>query len=203
MDYVSSHLPKSKGKPTPPPEVITLANNPPTSVIAAFADGSALGNPGPCGAGVHLILPLEAGTVTDSIALGAGDNNAGEVAGLLQALRLVERARERGLFTGHPPLLLFTDSLLVVGALEWGWSLRNMPNGTRALRVAYRAALAAFPVVRLYWVKGHANIIYNEVVDKEAKLGAAFSRDAPPGTRFPRHNTRWTLALDPALAEDG
>jgi hypothetical protein len=48
---------------------------------------------------VHLILPLEAGTVTDSIALDAGDNNAGEVAGLLQALRLVEQARERGLIS--------------------------------------------------------------------------------------------------------
>ena len=78
-----------------------------------------------------------------------------------------------------------------------------MPNGTRALCVSYRAALTTFPVVRLYWVKGHDNIIYNEVVDKEVKLGAAFSRDAPPGTRFPRHNTRWTLTFAPALVEDG
>ena len=37
---------KSKGKRTRPLEVITLANNPPTTAIAAFADGSALGNPG-------------------------------------------------------------------------------------------------------------------------------------------------------------
>ena len=59
----------------------------------------------------------------------------------------------------------------MVGALEWGWSLQNMPIGTRALklRVAYLAALASFPDVRLYWVKGHANIIYNEVVENPAR----------------------------------
>ena len=77
-----------------------------------------------------------------------------------------------------------------------------MPNGTRALRVAYRTALATFPVVRLYWVKGHANIIYNEVVDKEVKLGAAFSRDAPPGTHFPRQNIR-CMGTCPGAGSDG
>ena len=72
--------------------------------------------------GVHLILPFETGTVTDSFALGAGDNNVGEVAGLLQ-LRLsasssVHASGASSLATHS--LLRVSDSLLVVGALEWG-----------------------------------------------------------------------------------
>ena len=77
-----------------------------------------MGNPGPCGAGAYLILPTEAGTVTLSSALGHGDNNAGEVEGLRMGLELLAQAKAKDLFTGQPPLLIFTDSLVVMGALE-------------------------------------------------------------------------------------
>jgi ribonuclease HI len=98
----------------------------------------------------------------------------------------VDRAYDRRLITGYPPLLLFTDSLLVVGALEWGWSISNLP-GISTLLDAYRARKALNPT-RLYWVKGHADIKYNEEVDVLAKQGARRSQKGEGPTTI----TNWT-----------
>jgi ribonuclease HI len=119
------------------------------------------------------------------MSLGLGDNNLGEIAGLLEILRLVDEAYTKGRINGHPALLLFTDSLLVVGALEWGWSTRNMPQLIGKLRRAYRQR-KTINSVTLYWVKGHSQIIYNEVVDKRAKVGARWSQEG-----FVRSRTKW------------
>ena len=191
LDYITSHLPKGRAKRKTPHEVAVIANHPPPHALALFTDGSALGNPGPCGAGAYLILPNEAGTVTLSSALGHGDNNTGEVEGLRMGLELLAQAKAKDLFTGQPPLLIFTDSLVVMGALEWGWSLRNMPAGIRGLRRLYRAIKSDFPIVRLYWVKGHSDIEGNERADRAAKRGSQYSAQAPPGTQFPRTTTTW------------
>jgi ribonuclease HI len=121
------------------------------------------------------------------MSLGPGDNNLGEIAGMLRVLTLLDEAFERDLVDGHPSLLLFTDSLLVVGALEWGWASTNMPPMIRELLMAYRARKALNPVA-LYWVKGHSDITHNETVDKEAKKGAVWSKTGRILTR-----TRWTL----------
>ena len=86
------------------------------------------------------------------MSLGQGNNNLGEIAGMLQVLSLLDDAYSSSRLVGHPALLLFTDSLLVVGALEWGWSARNMPPLIKKLRRAYRKRKALNPVA-LYWVK--------------------------------------------------
>jgi ribonuclease HI len=190
VEYTLTHLPRHQRKRDTPADVVELANNPDPEAIAGFSDGSALGNPGPCGAGALVILPRHAGTAVSSLSLGLGDNNVGEIAGLHQVLRLVDKAYERRLIRGSPPLLLFTDSLLVIGALEWGWSTKNMPPSIRALRIAYKARNALNPTV-LYWVKGHTDVTHNETVDVQAKIGAARSRDWP--SRNPTTRTRWTL----------
>jgi ribonuclease HI len=106
------------------------------------------------------------------MALGEGDNNLGEIVGLLQILVLLDEAYARGLVAGHLPLLLFTDYLLVVGALDWGWLARDMPPLIRDLRHAYRNR-KKLTSVALYWVKGHSQITRNEIVNKTAKTGAA------------------------------
>ena len=114
-----------------------------------FADGSSIPNPGPCGAGALLFLPHGAGRGLSAMSLGQGDNNLGEIAGLLRVLTLVDEAYERGLVVGFPALILFTDSLLVVGALEWGWATTNMPSAIRELLQAlqaYRARKALNPL---------------------------------------------------------
>ena len=184
--YTCTHLPQPQLKRTTPEAVIGLANNPPSEALVGFADGSSIPNPGPCGAGALLFLPNDAGTAISTISLGLGDNNLGEIAGLLEILRLVDEAYTKGRLIDHPALLLFTDSLLVVGALEWGWSTRNMPKLIGKLRKAYRKR-KTLNSVALYWVKGHSQIIYNEVVDKRAKIGARWSQEGSVRLR-----TKWT-----------
>jgi ribonuclease HI len=186
-EYTLTHLPRPRSKRTTPEAVIALANNPPSDAIVGFADGSAIPNPGPCGASALLFLPEGAGHAISAMSLGPGDNNLGEIAAMLRVLTLLDEAYERDLVDGHPPLLLFTDSLLVVGALEWGWATTNMPPKIRDLLKAYRARKVLNSVV-LYWVKGHSDITHNETVDKEAKEGAIWSKAGRIHTR-----TRWTL----------
>jgi ribonuclease HI/exonuclease III len=175
-EYSLCHLPQSRAKRTTPAEVLKLANNPPPEALVGFSDGSAIPNPGPCGAGALLFLPNNAGKVTCAMSLGQGDNNVGEIAGLLKLLCLIDEAYRRGLVQGHPAILLFTDSLLVVGALEWGWAIKNMPPSIRSLLKAYRARKALNPLL-LYWVKAHSDVQHNETVDQEAKDGATWSCD--------------------------
>jgi ribonuclease HI len=191
VEYTITHMAPARHKRATPEEVIKLANNPPPDALVGFSDGSSIPNPGPCGAGALLILPGTAGQALSTMALGAGDNNLGEIAGLLQVLVLLDEAYARGLVTGHPPLLLFTDSLLVVGALDWGWPTRGMPPLIRDLRQAYRDRKGLNPV-QLYWVKGHSQIARNEIVDKAARVGARWCRDGILQTE-----TVWSLGPDP------
>ena len=170
--------------------MLKLANNPPPDALVGFSDGSAIPNPGPCGAGALLFLPLNAGKVSCAMSLGQGDNNVGEIAGMLKLLNLIDEAYRRGLVHGHPPVLLFTDSLLVVGALEWGWAMTHMPPSIRGLLKAYRTRKALNPTL-LYWVKAHSEVTHNETVDQDAKLGASWSNDA---TQDGRTRTRWVLS---------
>ena len=185
-------LPPVRGKRLTPKAVLALANDPPPSAVVGFSDGSALGNPGPAGAGALLLLPHARGRASDSIALGEGDNNAGEIEGLLRVLELYLEAERRGLTEGASALLLFTDSLLVLGALEWGWSLTKLPPRIRALRtlVLYLQVKARI-TVKLYWVRGHTGVVHNEEVDELAKLGAARSRDT--NGPFPAPNSQWQV----------
>jgi ribonuclease HI len=188
-EYTLSHLPKPRAKRMTPAAILELANNPPPEAIVGFSDGSAIPNPGPCGAGALLFLPQKVATVTCAMSLGEGDNNIGEIAGLHKLLELIDEAYQRKLVRGHPPILLFTDSLLVVGALEWGWAMKNMPRSIHSLLKAYRARKALNPTL-LYWVKAHSDVANNEKVDKEAKVGATWSGDVAQNGRT---RTRWDI----------
>ena len=187
-EYAITHLPQPRTKRSTPTAVVEMANNPPTEAIVGFSDGSAIPNPGPCGAGALLFCPHDAGSARSALSLGEGDNNVGEIAGLHQVLRLVDEAYVRKIIIGNPPLLLFTDSLLVVGALEWGWAMKNMPRSIRPLLKSYRLRKAANPT-SLYWVKGHSKIKNNDVVDVEAKTGASWSTQGGPR----RTRTTWDI----------
>jgi ribonuclease HI len=72
-----------------------LANNPPRDrCVVAFTDGSALDNPGPSGAGVHITTPPTSHQVIDisiALALGLGDNNWGEMVAIYTAMKVIEK----------------------------------------------------------------------------------------------------------------
>jgi ribonuclease HI len=169
--------------------VVRVATNPPHDAIVGFADGSAIPNPGPCGAGYTLAIPGRP-TLERSEALGLGDNNVGEMQALNGLFGLLLAERDKGhtpdpLWAAPPGAgtlrlpraLFFSDSALCCGFLTAGW---KCPNGiakpmARETRRRYQR-LGAFFRVTLYWVRGHTGITGNERADILAKRGAQLSR---------------------------
>jgi ribonuclease HI len=158
-------------------EAIRLALDPPAHAVCLFTDGSALGNPGPAGAGFWLQgpgVPKE----RHAVALGHGDNNDGE----MQALRLGfnRAARLHRSFSapsvGKLPLLCFSDSLGCLGYILEGWKTAVDAKLARATKKAYRSCKKLFAPA-LIWVRGHSKIPGNEEADEEAKKGARRARD--------------------------
>ena len=124
----------------------------------AYADGSALGNPGPSGLGVV----LQAGAQETEIAehLGRGTNNQAE---LMAILRAAQKADALGL-----ALELHTDSQYAIGVLTKHWK----PKVNQALIAQVKEALARLPAFSLHYVRGHAGHPLNERADTLARDAA-------------------------------
>ena len=171
---------------------LQLALSPPPHVVAVFTDGSALGNPGPAGAGIWLRGP---GVPEElhAVALGQGDNNDAEMQairiGLGRATALAGRFAEGA--AAKIPLLLFSDSLGCLGYLLEGWKTAVERRLARATKAAYRTCKEDFEVA-LIWVRGHAQIPGNELADEQAKKGAKRARD----TRLQRPAHELSIGVD-------
>jgi len=146
-----------------------LAIHPPHDVIAAYTDGSALGNPGPCGAG--FVITLDGQVIHDkSIPLGMGDNNLGEMGALLGLLEKLLSMIEAGTIT-QTKILIFSDSAGCVGYLERGWVCPTDTTVGRSTRSAL-AKLRRTKQVNVYWIRGHSQVLWNDAADVLAKQGA-------------------------------
>jgi ribonuclease HI len=139
--------------------------------IVAYADGSALGNPGPAGWAVILTFP---GGRRQSLAGGLdhSTNNRMELTAATEALAAVP---------ADVPVVLFLDSEYVVkGATVWrhGWEARGWRNAqgkpvaNMDLWPRLLAVLDSRPLATLRWVRGHAGNEMNEAVDKLARAEA-------------------------------
>jgi hypothetical protein len=97
-------------------EMVTrsLACHPPTTDWACYTDGSALGNPGPCGGGFVIMV---GGAVREQnwIELGEGDNNKGEMAAILALCHRLLVAIEEEEIPDGVSILLFSDSAGCIG----------------------------------------------------------------------------------------
>ena len=162
------------------PAIEAIVKSPPPQALAIFTDGSALGNPGPTGAGMYIQAPLPGPAGSSfklwiSIGLGHGSNNLGEAGALFYAMKVAPIIIE-GLGQETPDVLLITDSMLCVGFLSHGWGMEDR----LAINMAY-AARHKFntqaPTPRIYWVRGHAKIPGNEEADACAKAGASYSKN--------------------------
>ena len=169
-----------------------LAINPPSSTLAGYSDGSALGNPGPTGAG----FVVKQGGVTIhscSISLGQADNNVGETEALGALARFIHTGIVGGSLQGDEAFL-FSDSSGVVGYLCRGWG----PPTSKVLSRKTRKSvddLKGVIKVGIYWVRGHAGVPGNDEADVKAKEGAAASAlrlalPPFPGSRSRRASAR-------------
>ena len=123
------------------------------NTIVVYTDGACSGNPGPAGAGVHMVHPKYKLEVSEF--MGLATNNAAELRAIMIALEaLDEDDKER---TTH----LYTDSAWALGVLVGGWKAKTNLEAIKKIK----ALLEAFPKVELLKVKGHAGIPGNEEAD--------------------------------------
>ena len=142
------------------------------SGIKAYTDGSAIGNPGPCGAGVYYVLHPENVEQELAIDLGEGTNNLGELWAIAAAIKRIE---DSATIPRNQPAYIVTDSQYSIGCLTLGWKAKNALN--TALVTAIKAMLATSRRIwHISWVPGHAGVDGNEVADGAAGRGAERSR---------------------------
>lgn len=152
--------------------VADFARNPPLEATVAYTDGSAIPNPGPCGAGFVLRLQDQLTYSAYSQHLGMGDNNKGEMGAIYGALAAVDTAIADGAIALGSILLCFSDSALCIAYLDKGWAFSRWKVLAHATRALLRNIRKKMTVV-LYWIRGHAGIPGNEEADAAAKIGAA------------------------------
>lgn len=150
--------------------------------IAAAADGSALGNPGPAGWSWYID--------DDRWAAGGwprGTNNMGELKAVLELFRATAGTDE--------DLLVLCDSQYVINSVtKWmpGWKRKGWrkADGKPVLNVELLQDLDEALAGRRYrfqWVKGHVGHELNEAADERARAAAtAYQRGAavPSGPGF-------------------
>ena len=137
-----------------------------TNQIIVYTDGSSRGNPGPGGYGVILIW----GNAKKELSQGfrRTTNNRMELMAVIAALQAIKKDNQT--------LLIHSDSSYVVKAIEEGW-LKNWikinfkDKKNKDLWMQYHQ-LSQKHHVKLKWVKGHAENIYNNRCDELATTAA-------------------------------
>ena len=142
----------------------------PKSVVYAFSDGAALGNPGPGGYGV--ILKYRNAVKELSGGYRRTTNNRMELLGAIVALEALKWPCQ---------VVLTTDSRYVVDGISEGWAERWRANGWRrgkrgmALNPDLWQRLLDAVVqhdVTFQWIKGHSGHYENERCDDLANQAA-------------------------------
>ena len=122
----------------------------------AYTDGSAIGNPGPCGAGVY-IVSNNAPDSEIAVALGHGTNNIGELWAIAAAIQALEDSALATPTMQGRSAYIITDSSFAIGCLNLEWTVKN--NTIAALVAAIRDMIkAARLICHISWVPGHAGV---------------------------------------------
>ena len=168
---------------------IQAISSTPADSLLAFTDGSAQGNPGPCGAGAHLVDKVFHGwSGSEAIgALGHGSNSIGELWAVGMALELAAERLEC-LPGAYTHLFIFIDSAYTVGCLDKSWRSKTNQCLVSAVRARIRV-LRTFVEVHLVWVPAHVGIQENEHADFLAEKGSSLSEKGRANVSLP---------LDPA-----
>jgi ribonuclease HI len=168
-----ARLPVEKGNRGAKAEkkVADFARNPPGKAWNYFTDGSALGNPGPCGGGYVVRAPGKENYSEAVFPHGHGDNNKGEMGGIMGALLHVQKGLEGGTVESGEDVYIFSDSALCIGYLDRGWHFANWVRLAQSTRKLLRELRKTIKII-FYWIRGHSKIPGNELADAAAKKAA-------------------------------
>ena len=168
-------------------EAIRLVGMAPPNAALCFCDGSAIPNPGPCGTGVVVHIPIPGKAVRLRVSasrdLGYGSNNIGELWGPAMCLAVIEVTSKAMNFIFTGPIYIYSDSVVTINALMY----HSMPTANKLITLAVKDYLFASPnPISCYWVAGHADIEDNELADEKAKDGALLSASTARGPLPPQ-----------------
>ncbi len=149
-----------------------------------FTDGSALGNPGPCGSGVVLYKNgMNSAPVSTSIPVAnPGTSYLGELAGIESALKTAVNLADT-------PSTNITEINIMVDCTSAILSTCKSPEEDSDHSTAIEAIrqhtyiLSMHNIVtKIQWIPGHVDLLMNEIADTAAKIGAEQSKLLPPNT---------------------
>jgi ribonuclease HI len=156
----------------------TLLRSLPPEAVICYTDGSALNNPGPCGAAAVVHFPDMPGDslLEESASLGLGTNQIGE----LFAIHLAADILAQKATPPEAPIHILTDSQYVVGLFAGGWQ----SEAHRTLVGTLKERLAHWTNISFHWVGGHTGLAGNERADTLANAAAHRAEAVPPDARF-------------------
>ena len=137
--------------------------------VTVYVDGGARGNPGPAGAGVH-IVDADGGDVLyrGGIFIGHATNNVAEYRGMLHGLETAEKL-------GADEVELIADSQLIVRQMTGHYRVRN--PGLKPLYEAACELAGNFQECTFQHVRReqniHADQLVNMAIDQKKNVGDA------------------------------
>ena len=142
-----------------------------TDIIHIYTDGSCIKNPGPGGYGVVLLHGQRRKELSGGFRHTT--NNRMEVLAAIKGLEELQKSSE---------VTLFSDSQLLVRAIEAGWAVRWKANGWKRNKKGEKAlnpdlwerllAVCGRHEVAFEWVRGHSGDTENERCDSLANQAA-------------------------------
>ena len=138
------------------------------SEIKIYTDGSSLGNPGPGGFGVILLWNKHRKEISKGFRLTT--NNRMELLAVITGLEAITKKELQ--------IIIYSDSQYVVRAIEEGWLTKwittDFKGGKKNKDLwTHYYHLTKKMKVRMVWVKGHSDNIFNNRCDELATAAAA------------------------------
>ena len=139
--------------------------------ITIYTDGSSIGNPGPGGYGIVMLVEGEDYKKEFSQGFKLTTNNRMELLAVIIALEKIKIKNSN--------VTIFTDSKYVSDAVEKGWvfdwekkNFKNKKNPDLWIRFLN---IYNKHNIKFHWVKGHSNNLYNDRCDLIANNAAKSS----------------------------
>ena len=141
-------------------------------MVTIYTDGAAIGNPGPGGYATILLFERFKKEIVGGYRLTT--NNRMELLAVIKGLEALKKF--------DVPITIFSDSKYVVDAISKNWYLKWFKNNFKGgkknqdLWTLYLNIAQKFKEIKLVWVKGHSNNLFNNRCDL---LATNFAKSKP------------------------